>query len=77
MATIVVAKICTPKIVEYQLGSSDIIQSKAAKVVVSASPKVAAGAIACELAVSVRSLVESCSVLLRKSFNARKVQKAK
>ncbi len=58
-------KITTPKMVEYQLGSRDMTQSKEAKVSVSAKAIEASGAHFFILLVSSRSCVSSCLIEVR------------
>src|SRR5262245_54900103 len=61
------AKMRTPNMVEYQPGSSDITQSKPAKVSENANRMVAAGATRCSCTVSCLSPVRSCATDLPNS----------
>src|ERR1019366_2919234 len=67
MATMLDAKKLTPKIVEYHVGSSDMIQSNAANVSERASTMVSTGARRAVSAVSFTSFDLSCIVERRSS----------
>ena len=75
--TMLCAKKFTPKMVEIHEGSSDISQSKAANVVVSAKKIIATGATRCELTVSAGSPDASCLVELPNSLREISTQERK